>query len=88
MLPSLFELLNHLHKRSIQLGKVIQKATRTHRPLSKDLNLSKKTFLFLGRGANCLPKPQEKCQKVSFEKKHGLMLLVKKNHQKTARDLN
>jgi hypothetical protein len=27
-------------------------------------------------------------KKVSFEKKHGLMLLVKKNHQKTVRGLN
>jgi hypothetical protein len=27
-------------------------------------------------------------KKVSFKKKRGLMLLVKKNHQKNARDLN
>jgi hypothetical protein len=85
MLPLLFELLNHLNKRSIQLGKGNKKATRTHRPLSKNQNLSKKRVFW---GVNCLPKPQEKCQKVSFEKKHGLMLLVKKNHQKTSRDLN
>jgi hypothetical protein len=86
MLPLLFELLNYLHKRPVQLGKGNKKATRTHRPFSKDLNLSKKKRFF--GGANCLPKPQESAKIVSFEKKHGLMLLVKKNHQKTARDLN
>jgi hypothetical protein len=48
MLPVLFELLNHLHIRPFQLGKGINKATRTHRPLSKDLNLSKKRFFFGG----------------------------------------
>jgi hypothetical protein len=48
MLPSLFELLNQLHKRPVQLGKGIKKATRAHRPLSKDLNLSKKTFFLRG----------------------------------------
>jgi hypothetical protein len=74
MLPLLFELLNHLHKRPIQLGKGNKKATRSHRPLSKDLNSSKNH--------------RRSVKKVSFEKKHGLMLLVKKNHQKTARDLN
>jgi hypothetical protein len=47
MLPSLFELLNQLHKRPVQLGKGIKKATRAHRPLSKDLNLSKKTGFFV-----------------------------------------
>ncbi len=46
MLPWLFELFNHLHKRPFQLGK----ATRTHRPLSKDLNLSQKTVFFWGGG--------------------------------------
>jgi hypothetical protein len=49
MLPSLFELLNHLHKRPVQLGKGIKKATRAHRPLSKDLNLSKKKGVFWGK---------------------------------------
>jgi hypothetical protein len=53
MLPLRFELLNHLHKRPVQLGKGIKKATRAHRPLSKDLNLSKKTLFFFGGGANC-----------------------------------
>jgi hypothetical protein len=51
MLPLMFELLNHLHKKSVQLGKGIKKATRAHRPLSKDLNLSKKKVIF--GGANC-----------------------------------
>jgi hypothetical protein len=51
MLPLLFELLNQLHKRPVQLGKGIKTATRAHRPLSKDLNLSKKTVVFLG--VNC-----------------------------------
>jgi hypothetical protein len=46
MLPSLFELLNQLHKRPVQLGKGIKKATRAHRPLSKDLNLCKKNRFF------------------------------------------
>jgi hypothetical protein len=46
MLPSLFELLNQLHKKPAQLGKGIKKATRAHRPLSKDLNLSKKNRFF------------------------------------------
>jgi hypothetical protein len=53
MLPSLFELLNQLHKRPVQLGKGIKKATRAHRPLSKDLNLSKKTGFIGGGGVNC-----------------------------------
>jgi hypothetical protein len=34
MLPLLFELLNQLHKRPVQLGKGIKKATRADRPLS------------------------------------------------------
>jgi hypothetical protein len=50
MLPLLFELLNHFQKRSVQLGKGIKKATIAHRPLSKDLNLSKKKGFL---GANC-----------------------------------
>jgi hypothetical protein len=50
MLPSLFELLNQLHKRPVQLVKGIKKATRAHRPLSKDLNLSKKNgFFWVGK---------------------------------------
>jgi hypothetical protein len=50
MLPSLFELLNQLHKRPVQLGKGIKKVTRAHRPLSKDLDLSKKNVFFWGGG--------------------------------------
>ncbi len=61
MLPLLFELLNHLHKRPFQLGKCINKATRTHRPLSKDLYFSKKPYCVFG--TDCLPKPQERFQK-------------------------
>jgi hypothetical protein len=61
MLPLLFELLNQPHKRPVQLGKRIKKATKPHTPLSKDLNLStKKHGFFWGGGAK---KPQEKCQK-------------------------
>jgi hypothetical protein len=86
MLPLLFELLNHLHKRPIQLGKDNKKATRTHRPLSKDLNLRKKNVFLLGQIA--YQNHRKSVKKVSFEKKHGIMLLVKKNYQKTARDLN
>jgi hypothetical protein len=88
MLPLLFKQLSHLHKRPVKLGKGKNKATRTQSPHSKDLNLSKKKFCFLG--ADCLPEPQERCQKgfLFFKEKHGLMLLVKKNPQKTARDLN
>jgi hypothetical protein len=66
MLPLLFELLYHLHKRPVQLGKGIKIATRTHRPFSKDLNLSnqKNRFVFLFFwGGDSLPKSQEKCQK-------------------------
>jgi hypothetical protein len=51
MLPLLFELLNHLHKRPVQQGKGIKKATSVHRPLSEDLNLSKERVFF--GGANC-----------------------------------
>ncbi len=49
-MPLLFELKHHLYKRPFQLGKGINKAIRTHRPLSKDLNLSKKSFFFFGGG--------------------------------------
>jgi hypothetical protein len=51
MLLLCFELLDHLQKRPLQLGQGKNKATRTHRPRSKDLNLTKKTvlFLFFGR---------------------------------------
>ncbi len=49
MLPLLFELLNHLHKRPVQLGKGIKKAIGAHRPLSKDLNLSKKGLFVWGK---------------------------------------
>jgi hypothetical protein len=48
MLPLLFKLLNHIHKRPVQLLKGKNKATRTYRLLSKDLNLSKTSFVFLG----------------------------------------
>ncbi len=78
MLPLLFELLNHLHKRPVQLGKGIKKATKTHRPLSKDLNLSKKKFFFFGGGQIAYQNHRKSVKKVSFEKKHGLMLLFKK----------
>jgi hypothetical protein len=44
MLPLLFELVNHLHKRPVQLGKGIKKATRAHRPLSKDLDIVETMF--------------------------------------------
>ncbi len=84
MLPLLFELLNHLHKWPVQLGKGIKKTSRAHRPLSKDLNLSKKTFFLGGQIVN--KNHRKSVKKVSFDKKHGLMLLF--NHQKTARDLN
>jgi hypothetical protein len=40
----MFEQLNHLHKRAALLGKGKNFAKRTHRPLSKDQNLSKKMF--------------------------------------------
>jgi hypothetical protein len=83
MLLKLFELLNHLHKRPVQLGKGIKKATRAHRPLSKDL---KQKNGFSG-GQIAYQNHRKSVIKVSFAKKHGLMLLVKKNHQKTARDL-
>jgi hypothetical protein len=86
IMPLLLELKNHLYKRPFQLGKGINKAIRTHRPLSKDLNLSKKSFFFWGGIA--YKNHRKGVKKVSFKKKHGLMLLVKKNHQKTARDLN
>jgi hypothetical protein len=82
----MFELLNHLHKRPFQLGKGINKATRTHRLVSKDLNLSKKNvvvFFLGGGGAECLPNHRKGVKKVFFK-----MLLVKKNHKKTTRDLN
>jgi hypothetical protein len=46
MMPLLFEIFNHLHKRPVQLGKGNKKATRTHRPLSKDINLSQKNIGF------------------------------------------
>ncbi len=59
MLLKLFELLNHLNKRPVQLGKGIKKATRAYRPLNKGLKQKKCFFV----GANCLPKPQEKCHK-------------------------
>jgi hypothetical protein len=42
--------------------------------------------VFWGQIANKNHRKSDK--KVSFEKKHGLMLLFKKNHQKTTRDLN
>ncbi len=79
MLPLLFELLNHLHKRPVQLGNGNKKATRAHRPLSKDLNLSKKNC-FLGEGGIANKNHRKSVKKVSFEEKHGLMLLFKKNH--------
>jgi hypothetical protein len=63
MLPLLFELLNHLHKRPVQ------------------------NWIFVG-GQIAYKNNRKSVKKVSFEKKHGLMLLFKKNHQKTARDLN
>jgi hypothetical protein len=55
MLPSLFELLNHLHKRPFQLVKGIIRATRTHRPLSKDLNLLRQKNIFFWGGGGRLP---------------------------------
>ncbi len=76
MMPLLFKLLNHLHKRPFQLGKGINKVTRTHRPLSKDLNLSKKR-VFL-RGQIAYQNHRKGVKKGSFKKKHVLMLLVKK----------
>jgi hypothetical protein len=42
--------------------------------------------LFWGQIAN--KNHRKSVKKVSFEKKHGLVLLFKKNHQKTARDLS
>jgi hypothetical protein len=84
----LFELLNHLHKRPVQLGKGNKKAIRTHRSLSEDLKLSKKGFFFGEGGQIAYQNHRKSVKKVSFEKKHGLILLVKKNHQKIARDLN
>jgi hypothetical protein len=59
--------------------KVTKKTTRTHRPLSNDLNLSKITF-FLGGGQITYQYHRKSVKKVSSEKKHGLMLLFKKNH--------
>jgi hypothetical protein len=38
----MFEQLNQLHKRAAKLGKGTNFAKRTHRPLSKDQNFSKK----------------------------------------------
>jgi hypothetical protein len=63
MLPLLFELLNHLHKSPVQLGKGNKKATKTHRPLSKDLNPKQKPFFFLGGGGKLPTKTTGKVSK-------------------------
>ncbi len=44
-------------------------------------------MFFLGGGQIANKNHRRSVKKDSFEKKHGLMLLFKKNHQKTARDL-
>jgi hypothetical protein len=83
MLPLLFELVNHLHKRPVQLGKVIKKQqdpqTSQQRPKLKQ----KIRFLWGWGGQIAYQNHRKSVKKVSLEKKgHGLMLLVKKNHQK------
>jgi hypothetical protein len=47
----------------------------------------KQKNVFLG-GQIAYQNHKKSVKTVSFEKKHGLMLLVKKNYQKTARGLN
>jgi hypothetical protein len=61
----LFEQLNQHHKRAAYLGQGPNFAKRTHRPLSKDPNFSKKRFLKIFE--NCLPKPQKWWQKGFLE---------------------
>jgi hypothetical protein len=80
MLHLLFELLNHLHERPFQLVKGINKAKRSYRPLSKDLNLSKKhVVFFLGGGA---------CQKGLLYEKAWPDVACQEKSSKTAWDLN
>jgi hypothetical protein len=55
MLPSWFELLNHLHERPAPLGKGKNEATRTFRPKLK----LKHCFVL----ANGLAESQQRCQK-------------------------
>jgi hypothetical protein len=48
-------------------------------------SLKKCFFIIL---ENCLPKPQKGAKKDSLKNKHDLMLVGKKKHEKTARDIN
>jgi hypothetical protein len=65
------------------MGQGKNRATRTHRPLSKDLNLTKKTLIWQIVHQN----DRKGVKKVSFKYNHGLMLFVKKNHQKNRQGL-
>jgi hypothetical protein len=83
----LFEQLNQHHKRAAYLGQGPNFAKRTHRPLSKDPNFSKKN-VFFKFSKTAYQNHKNGGKKDSLKNKHGLMLVGKKKHQKTARDIN